>query len=88
MDEGVHVGGVKVVLLVPGRGRQHDVGIETTGRHAEIERDDEIELALGRRVMPGDLFGLQAVHLAEVLALQAMARAEEVTQEIFVPLAR
>ena len=83
----MHVGGVEIVLLVPGRGRQHDVGIETARRHAEVERDDEIELAFGRRIAPDDLFGLHAVHLAEILALQAMAGAEEMAQEIFVPLA-
>ena len=84
----MHVGGVEVVLLVPGRGRQHDVGIKTTRRHAEVERDDEIELAFGRRIAPGDLLRLHAVHLAEILALQAMAGAEEMPQEIFVSLAR
>ena len=84
----MHVGGVEIVLLVPGRGRQHDIGIEATRRHAEVERDDEIELALGRRVAPGDLVRLYAVHLAEILALQAVTGAEKMPQEIFVSFAR
>src|SRR3546814_9907614 len=37
MDEGVHVGRVKVVLLVPGRGREHDVGIDAGRRHPEVD---------------------------------------------------
>ena len=84
----MHVGRVEIVLLVPGRRRQHDVGVETTRRHAEIEGDDEIELALRRRITPDDLLRLLAAHLAEVLALQPVARAEEMPQEIFVALAR
>ena len=43
----MHVGGVEVVLLVPGRGRQHDVGIEAARRHAEIERDERSSLPSG-----------------------------------------
>ena len=54
MDEGVHVGGVEVVLLVPGRRRQHDVGIHAGRRHAEIERDQQVELSFRRLVVPDD----------------------------------
>ena len=46
VDERMHVGGVEVVLLVPGRGRQHDVGIDAGGRHAEVDRHQQVELAL------------------------------------------
>ena len=105
----MHVAGVEVVLLVPGGGRQHDVGIEAGRAHAEVERDDQVELAFGCLVVPdhfgrfrfvanagppqvgrplgggaqrigGDLF-------AEVLALHAVRRAEQVLEEILVALA-
>ena len=48
VDERVHVGGVEVVLLVPGGGGQHDVRIEAGGGHAEIQGHQQVELALGR----------------------------------------
>ena len=60
MDEGMHVGSVEVVLLVPGRGRQHDVGVKAARRHSEVERDNEIELSLGRRIAPRHLFASAA----------------------------
>ena len=52
MDEGVHVAGVEVVLLVPGRRRQHDVGIQASGAHAEVERHQQIQLSFRRLVVP------------------------------------
>ena len=55
VDEGVHVGGGEVVLLVPGRRRQDDVGIERRGVHAEIEVDHQVELPLGRLLPPDRL---------------------------------
>src|SRR5262245_64527418 len=88
MDEGMHIRGVEIVFLVPGRCRQHDVGIEAAGRHAEIKRDHEVELALRGGIAPGHLTGLLASHLAEILALEAVTRAKEMAQEVFVPLAR
>ena len=87
MDEGMHVGGVEIVLLVPGRRRQHDVGIEAGRRHAEIERDQQVELSFRRLVVPGDLARLSLAVLAEVLALHAVLGAEQVLEEIFVALA-
>lgn len=47
MDEGVHVRRVEIVLLVEGRARQHDVGIEAGRAHAEIEHRQQVELAFG-----------------------------------------
>ena len=41
VDEGMHVGGVEIVLLVPGRGRQHDVRVDAGRGHAEVERDQQ-----------------------------------------------
>ena len=88
MDEGVHVRGVEIVLLVPARGRQDDVGIDAGGRHAEVQRDQQVELALRRLVMPAHLLRFAAARFAQILALHAMRRAEQVFEEIFVPLAR
>ncbi len=48
VDEGVQVGGREVVLLVPGGGGQHHVGVDAGAVHAEVDRGEEVELALGR----------------------------------------
>ncbi len=87
MNEGMHVGGVEIVLFVPGRGRKHDVGIDAGRGHAEIERHQQVELSDRRIVMPDDLFRLLAAGLAQILALHAMRGAEQVLEEIFMPLA-
>ena len=87
VDEGMHVGGVEVVLLVPGGGRQHDVGVDAGGRHAEVEGDEQVELSFRRLVVPDDLGRLLRAHLAQLLAHHAVRRAEQVLEEILVPLA-
>ena len=48
VDERVQVGGVEVVLLVPGGRRQDDVGVERRGVHPEVQIDDQVELAARR----------------------------------------
>ena len=58
VDERMHVAGVDVVFFVPGGRVQHDVGVQAGGAHAEVERHQQIELALGRLVVPHHLFGL------------------------------
>ena len=87
VNEGVHVRSVKIVLLVPGCRRQHDVGVEAGGRHAEIERDQEVELAFRRNVVPGNLDRFLPTGFAQLLALHAVLGAQQVLQEIFVTLA-
>ena len=106
MDEGMHVAGVEVVLLVPGGGGQHDVGVQTGGTHAEVECHQQVKLALGRLVVPDHLgrlgiepgagppqagfspSGGMGVHfLAEVLALHAVAGAQQMLEEVLVALA-
>ena len=84
----MHVGGVEVVLLVPGRGRQNDVGVDAGRRHAEVERHQQVELSFRRLVVPDDLFRLLLPVFAQVLALHAMRGAEQVLEEIFMALAR
>ena len=88
VDEGMHVGRVEVVLLVPGGGRQDDVGIDAGGRHPEVDRHQQVELALRRLIVPRDLARLLAAIVAEILALDAMRGAQQMLQEIFVPFAR
>ena len=87
MDERMHVGGVEVVLLVPGRGGQHHVGVEARGGHAEVQGHQQVELALGRLLVPHHLLGPRVVD-AEVAALHAMTGAEQVLEEVLVSLAR
>ena len=87
VDEWMHVGCVEVVLLVPGRGRQHYIRIQRGGAHAEVERDQQVEFSFRRFVAPGHFFGLDRAHLAQILALQTVARAEHVPQHVLVALA-
>ena len=88
VDEGMHVRSAEVVLLVPGRGRQDDVGIQRRGAHAEVERDQQVELALRGLVAPFHVLRLGRAALTQVLALQAMAGAEQVLEHVLVALAR
>src|SRR6516164_9413613 len=87
MNEGMHLRSVQIVLLVPGGRGQYDVGVKAARRHTEVERHDEIEFALRRRVPPRHLRGLLASHFSQILALQPMPRPEEMAEKIFVPLA-
>ncbi|GBC55466.1 hypothetical protein PSNTI_09210 [Stutzerimonas stutzeri] len=89
VDEGVHVRGVHVVLLVPGRGRQNDVGVHAGRGHAEVEGGDQIELADGALVLPFGLGRLEAVGaLAQVFVHHAVLGAQEVLEHVLVALAR
>ena len=88
MDEGVHVGRVEVVLLVPGGRRQNDVGVDAGRGHPEIERDQKIKFSLRRLVVPIDLPRFLTAVFTQVLAHDAVGRAEQVFQEVLVALAR
>ena len=85
MDEWMHIRRREVVFLIPCRRRQHDVGVERRACHAEIEVDEEVELADARLVAPLDLLRLL---LAFFFFEQAVLRAEQVFQEIFVAFRR
>ena len=87
MDERVHVRRVEVVLLVPRGRRQHDVRVHAGRRHPEVERDEEVELAFRRLVVPDDVLGLLPAEAAEILALHAVVGAEQVLEEVLVALA-
>ncbi|MNQ32422.1 hypothetical protein D3C85_458270 [compost metagenome] len=88
VDEGVHVRGVHVVLLVPGCRRQHDVRVDAGGRHAEVQGGDQIELADRAFVDPFDIVGLEAATFAEVVAHQPVLGAQQVLEHVLVALAR
>ncbi|MNM96475.1 hypothetical protein D3C81_1089520 [compost metagenome] len=88
MDERMHVRGVEIVLLVPGGRRQHDVRIQRGGAHAEVQRHQQIELAFRRLVAPLHFLRFYRAHLAQVLALQAVAGTQQVPQHVLVALAR
>jgi len=60
----MHVRRVEVVLLVPGRCRQNDIGVKARRRHAEIEHGKKIELAFRRLLVPRDFLGFRPVRLA------------------------
>ncbi len=87
MNEGMHVGGVEIVLLVPARGRQHDVGVHTGRRHAEVEGDEQVELSFRRLIVPHDVGWLLLAVLPEILAHDAVLGAEQMLEEILVALA-
>ena len=86
VHERVHVGGVEVVLLVPGGRRQDDVGEDRGAGLPEVDRHQQVELALGRLVAPR--------HVDRALALGRLGRAdrgvgaEQVLEEVLVALAR
>ena len=59
VDERVQVGRREVVLLVPGRRRQDDVGEERVAGHPEVDRGQQVELALRRLLVPVHLLRAQ-----------------------------
>src|SRR5690606_38110944 len=48
VDERVHVRRAQVVLLVPGGGREDDIGVDRRAGLPEVQAEQEVELALGR----------------------------------------
>lgn len=84
----MHVGGVEIVLFIPCRGRQNDVGINAGRGHAEIERDQKVEFSFRGLVVPHGFACFLCAFSPQILAKQAVRRAEQVFQEIFVSLAR
>ncbi|MPM51379.1 hypothetical protein SDC9_98127 [bioreactor metagenome] len=87
VDERMHVAGVEVVLLIPGGCGQHDVGIQTGRAHAEVQRDQQIQLAFRPVGMPVHLLGLGILR-PQILALHAVRGAQQVLEEVLMPLAR
>ena len=87
VDEGVHVGGVEVVLFVPGGRGQHDVRIDAGGGHAKVQGNDQVQLAFGRRLDPFNLGRLLPAFLAQVPAQDAVAGAQQVLEHVLVALA-
>ncbi len=85
VHEGVHVRAGQVVLLVPGRGRQDDVGEQAGGGHPEVHADHQVELALGCLLPPGHV--LRAVLGRGLLGADRRVGAQQMAQEVLVALA-
>ncbi len=87
MNKRMHIRGIHIVFLIPGSGRQYDIGEETGAGHAEVERHQQVELAFQRFAAPLQLF--RAILLvADRFALNAALGAEQIAQHILVPFAR
>src|SRR5207344_2605057 len=86
MDERVHVRRREIVLLVPGCGRQHDVGEQGRAGHPEVQRKQEIQLALRRLVPPAHVPWPEVRW--RLLGAEAAVRSQQVFEEILVALAR
>ena len=93
MDKGMHIRRGKICLFIPRCRRQNNVGIERVARHAEIERDEEVELALERSARLRQLlllppFDFPRVFFRIFLLENAILRAEEIFQEVIVAFCR
>ena len=84
----MHIGRIEIVLLVPGGRRQHDIGIDRSGRHAEIDTHEQVEFPFRGVLVPFDRRRFHTAGLSEVLALHAVIGSEQMLEEIFMPLAR
>ncbi len=87
MNKRMHIRGIHVVLFIPGGGGQYNIGEKTGAGHAEIERHQQIELALNRAALPFHLFRLHVVRTAEILALNAAFRAQQIAQHVLMAFA-
>ena len=86
VHERVHVGAGQVVFLVPGGGGQDDVGVQRGGGHPEVQRQQQVELALGCVGAPGDV--ARTLALGRFGGPDRAGRAEQVLEEVLVALAR
>ena len=87
----MHIRRGKIRLLVPCRRRQHDVRVQRVARHTEIERNEEVELALERTARLLQLLLLAPLDLLRVrrtvlLLEDAVLRAEEILEEVVIAL--
>jgi hypothetical protein len=84
VHERVHVGAGEVVLLVPRGRRQDNVGEECRRGHPEVEREQQVELALRSLAPPADLeWTLVRPGLG---GPQRGVRAEKMPEEVLVAL--
>ena len=84
VNKRVHVRGIHIVFFVPGGSRQDDIGEQTGAGHAEVERHQQIELALDGSGLPFDLFRLHVVCGTQIITLNAALGAEQVFQHVLV----
>ncbi|MNC45958.1 hypothetical protein D3C75_949510 [compost metagenome] len=84
MNKRMHVRGIHVVFLVPGRGWQHDIGVETGARQTEVQRHHQIQFAVETVIHPLHFFWLHAALLAEIFTLNTVFSPEQVLQHVLV----
>ena len=79
----MHIGGVDVVLLVPGGGRQDDVRVSTGGIETKIDIHHQVELGDGGIFVP---FNLVAFGPGNHVLHHAVLGTEQVFEEILMAL--
>ena len=84
VQERVHIGRGDIVLLVPGSGRQNDIGQQGRGGHTEVRSDQQVQLALGSLVNP---LNFLRVGLC-VFTLDVVHATDQVLQEVALTLCR
>ena len=80
----MHIRGIHVVFFIPGSGRQHDIGIQTGTRQAEVQRNDQIQFAVQSVILPFHFFWLHAALLAEIFALNTMFSTQQILEHVLV----
>lgn len=65
-------------------GRQHDIGIQTGTRQAEVQRNDQIQFAVQSVILPFHFFWLHAALLAEIFALNTMFSTQQILEHVLV----
>ena len=76
----MHVGRVHVVLFVPTRRRQHDVRIQAGRAHAEVQRDQQVQLAF--RIRQGFLETSNVNVVEELVTMIQTQRAYEMNSKV------
>ena len=85
--ERVQVRRGQVVLLIPRRRRQHDIGEQRVRGHPKVDRRQQVELALRRLLAPHDIARTQ-LRRGLLRPHRAVGHPEQVLEEVLVPLAR
>ena len=92
VQERVHIGRGDIVLLVPGSGRQNDIGQQGRGGHTEVRSDQQVQLALGSLVNPLNflrvglcVFTLDVVHATDEVLQEVALTLSGGTEEVRTP---
>ena len=82
VNKRMHIRGIHVVFLIPGRGWQHDIGVQAGTGQTEVQRHHQIQLAVETIVFPLDFFWLHAALFTEVFALNTVIGTEQIFQHV------